>query len=64
MDINNKMGNLTHKERYMHLVIQDKLKIIEKGNLKKYENNNIRTTRNRKDNNVIESSRRVYTKWD
>jgi hypothetical protein len=28
---------------------------------KKYENNNIRTTRNGKDNNVVKSSGRIYT---
>tara|TARA_Y100001951_G_C11078023_1_gene149755 strand:+ start:336 stop:530 length:195 start_codon:yes stop_codon:yes gene_type:complete len=30
--------------------------------IKKYENNNIRSTRNRKNNNTTKSSRRVYTK--
>ena len=40
-----------------------KNKILERK-VKKYENNNIRTTRNRKDNNVVKISRRLYTKWD
>ena len=45
----------------------DKLKaqknILERK-LKKYENNNIRTTWNRKDNNVVESSGSIYTARD
>ena len=32
--------------------------------LKKYENNNTRSTRNGKDNNIVKLSRRIYTKWD
>ena len=32
--------------------------------LKKYENNNIRTTRNGEDNNVVKLGRRVYTAGD
>ena len=35
-----------------------------KRKLKKYENNNIRTTRNGKDNNVVKSSGRVYPTRD
>ena len=31
-----------------------------KRKLKKYENNNIRTTGNRQDNNVVELSGRIY----
>ena len=42
---------------------QLRLRIAERK-IKKYENNNIRTTRDRKDDNVIKLSRRVYTKWD
>ena len=37
---------------------------ILKRKLKKYENNNIRTTRNGKDNNVVKSSGRVYPTRD
>ena len=29
-----------------------------------YENDNIRAARNRKNNNVVKLSRRIYTKWD
>tara|TARA_R100000655_G_scaffold99375_1_gene143239 strand:+ start:463 stop:657 length:195 start_codon:yes stop_codon:yes gene_type:complete len=32
--------------------------------LKKYEDNNIRSTRNRKNNNVVKLSRRIYSEWD
>ena len=32
--------------------------------IKKYENNNIRTTWNRQDNNTVESSGRIYTARD
>ena len=35
-----------------------------KRKLKKYENNNIRTTGNGKDNNVVKSSGRIYTARD
>mgnify|MGYP003116543647 FL=1 len=42
---------------------QTKLKIAERK-LKKYENNNTRSTRNGKDNNIVKLSRRIYTKWD
>ena len=42
---------------------QTKLKIAERK-LKKYENNNTRSTRNGKDNNVVKLSRRIHTKWD
>tara|TARA_R110001592_G_scaffold156493_1_gene387035 strand:- start:32 stop:238 length:207 start_codon:yes stop_codon:yes gene_type:complete len=37
-----------------------KKKILERK-VKKYENNNIRTTGNRQDNNVVESGGSVYT---
>jgi hypothetical protein len=40
-----------------------KLKIAERR-LKKYENNNIRTTRNGKDNNIIKFSRPVHKAGD
>ena len=42
---------------------QAQLKIAERK-LKKYEDNNTRSTRNGKDNNVVKISRRLYTKWD
>ena len=56
------------QERIAHLEhqledVQAHNKVLIKK-LKKYENNNIRTTGDRKDNNVIKLSRRVYTKWD
>ena len=35
-----------------------------KRKLNKYENSNIRTTRNGKDNNVVKSSGRIYTARD
>ena len=35
---------------------------ILKRKLTKYENNNIRTTGNRQDNNSVESGGRIYTK--
>jgi cell division protein FtsB len=35
-------------------------KEILERRLKKYENNNTRTTRNRKDNNVVKFGRRIY----
>jgi len=42
---------------------QAKLNIAERK-LKKYEDNNTRAARDRKDNNVVKISRRLYTKWD
>ena len=42
---------------------QVQLKIAERK-LKKYENNNTRSTGNGKNNNVIKLSRRIYTRWD
>ncbi len=42
---------------------QIQLQIAERK-LKKYENNNTRATRDRKDNNVVKLSRRIYTRWD
>ena len=42
---------------------QVELKIAERK-LKKYEDNNTRSTRDRKNNNVVKLSRRIYTKWD
>ena len=60
-----------------HLRFRLKLEKLEKENeylkmknrlltrkIKKYENNNIRTTGNGKDNNVIKLSGRIYTKGD
>ena len=38
-----------------------KIKRLERK-IKKYENNNIRSTRNRKDNNTVKFGRRIYTK--
>ena len=40
-------------------VTQIQLEIAERK-LKKYENNNIRSTRNRKNNNVVKLSGRIY----
>ena len=54
--------------KYQWHIIKDQLDIAEakirrlERKLKKYENNNIRTTGNRKNNNVVKSSRRVNTK--
>tara|TARA_B100001063_G_scaffold57327_1_gene51549 strand:+ start:573 stop:794 length:222 start_codon:yes stop_codon:yes gene_type:complete len=42
---------------------QVQLKIAERK-LKKYEDNNTRAARDRKNNNVVKISRRLYTKWD
>jgi cell division protein FtsB len=57
-----------------HLRFRLKIEELEKDNeqlklknkiltrkIKKYEDNNTRTTRNRKDNNTVKSSRSVYT---
>ena len=37
---------------------------IAERKLKKYENNNTRTTRDRKDNNVVKLSRSISKRWD
>ena len=42
---------------------QAKLNIAERK-LKKYENNNTRSTRNRKDNNIVKLSRSISKRWD
>ena len=42
---------------------QAKLNIAERK-LKKYEDNNTRAARDRKNNNVVKLSRRIYTRWD
>jgi len=42
---------------------QVQLQIAERK-LKKYEDNNTRAARDRKNNNVVKISRRLYTKWD
>ena len=42
---------------------QVQLQIAERK-LKKYEDDNTRTTRNRKNNNVIKLSRRISKRWD
>ena len=42
---------------------QIQLQIAERK-LKKYEDNNTRTTRNRKDNNVVKLSGRISKRWD
>jgi hypothetical protein len=42
---------------------QAKLNIAERK-LKKYEDNNTRSTRNRKDNNVVKLSGRISQRWD
>ena len=44
-------------------MLEAKVKRLERK-LKKYENNNTRSTRNGKDNNIVKLSRRIYTKWD
>jgi len=54
---------MIHELREELELTQLQLRIAERK-IKKYENNNIRTTRNRKNDNVIKLSRRVYTKWD
>jgi LPS O-antigen subunit length determinant protein (WzzB/FepE family) len=41
-------------------MLEAKVKRLERK-LKKYENNNTRSTRNRKNNNVVELSGRIYT---
>jgi len=45
------------KEQYEKEKLQ---KEILERRLKKYENNNTRTTRNRKDNNVVKFGRRIH----
>tara|TARA_R110002033_G_scaffold40239_1_gene80472 strand:+ start:369 stop:584 length:216 start_codon:yes stop_codon:yes gene_type:complete len=42
---------------------QVQLQIAERK-LKKYEDNNTRTSRNGKDNNIIKLSRRISKRWD
>ena len=42
---------------------QIQLEIAERK-LKKYENNNTRSTRDRKDNNVVKLSRSISKRWD
>jgi hypothetical protein len=37
---------------------------IAERKLKKYEDNNTRTTRDRKDNNVVKLSRSISKRWD
>ena len=54
---------MIHELREELELTQLQLRIAERK-IKKYENNNTRTTRDRKDDNVIKLSRRVYTKWD
>ena len=44
-------------------VTQIQLAIAERK-LKKYENNNTRTTRNRKNHNVVKLSGRIFKRWD
>ena len=44
-------------------MLEAKVKRLERK-LKKYENNNTRSTRNRKNNNVVELSGRIYTRRD
>jgi len=47
------------QERVDYLNMKNRLL---RNKIKKYEDNNTRTTGNGKDNNTIESSRRVYTR--
>jgi len=42
---------------------QAKLNIAERK-LKKYEDNNTRSTRNGKDNHIVKLSRRISKRWD
>jgi len=42
---------------------QIQLEIAERK-LKKYEDNNTRSTRNRKNNNVVKLSGRIFKRWD
>ena len=47
--------------------LEHKLEDVQAHNkqlIKKYENNNIRTTRNRKNNNVVKLSGRIYPTRD
>ena len=44
-------------------VTQIQLEIAERK-LKKYEDNNTRSTRNRKNNNVVKLSGRIFKRWD
>ena len=44
-------------------VTQIQLEIAERK-LKKYEDNNTRTTRDRKDNNVVKLSRSISKRWE
>ena len=44
-------------------VTQIQLEIAERK-LKKYEDDNIRSTRNRKNNNVVKLSGRIFKRWD
>jgi len=37
---------------------------IAERKLKKYENNNTRSTRDRKDNNIVKLSRSISKRWD
>ena len=46
------------QERVDYLNMKNRLL---RNKLKKYENNNTRTTGNRKDNDIVESSRSVHT---
>jgi hypothetical protein len=38
--------------------------VIAERKLKKYEDNNTRSTRNGKDNNVVKLSGRIFKRWD
>jgi hypothetical protein len=42
-------------------IAEAKIKRLERK-IKRYENNNIRSTRNRKNNNTVKSSRRIHTR--
>ena len=42
---------------------QIQLEIAERK-LKKYEDNNTRSTRNRKNNNIVKLSGRIFKRWD
>tara|TARA_R100001591_G_scaffold83546_1_gene90021 strand:+ start:382 stop:579 length:198 start_codon:yes stop_codon:yes gene_type:complete len=56
--------NLKYRlEKGKNEILRMKIDILQKR-LRKYENHNIRSTRNRQDNNVIEFSRSIHTTRD
>jgi len=56
--------NLKYRlEKGKNEILRMKIDILQKR-LRKYENHNTRSTRNRQDNNVIEFSRSIHTTRD